>query len=424
MSERRVAVIGGGIAGLVAAYRLKGRGRVHLFERSPRLGGHVQAVTMTLPNGRPMAVETGFLAFHRSHYPELAALLDAFGIETAPSGVGLGIWDEATGWVFDNHQWFDMFGDRLPAEGRRHFADLIKRMFRHADRPDAGFIPNVRLDAFLAERGYDESIARHVLWPSISALWGFQPHEIMAMSAVTVADSLNRFFITHHEEPFSRLAPSTDPWLATLTGSLDATVETGTPVWGLRIDGDGVVVRTAGGEARFDAAIVATHADQALRLLDAPTDAQRRVLGAFPYNRTTSVVHTDTSMLPADRAQWRDYNYRARTGPDGVRALTTWHMNALQGFESDPPVLVTVGPRGWDKGVVAEERVIARIDYAHPASPPEAVAARTELAAIAHEGPVYFCGSYFGSTGSNECAVASATRAAEALLARRSEEQE
>lgn len=412
-----VAVIGGGIAGLVAAYRLKGHARVHLFEREPRLGGHVHAETVSLPDGRAMADETGFLAFHRSHYPELSALLDAFGIETAPSGVGLGIWDEATGWVFDNHQWFDLFGDRLPAEGRRHFADLIKRMFRHADRPEAGHIPNIRLDAFLAERGYDASIARHVLWPSISALWGFQPHEIMAMSAVTVADSLNRFFITHHEEPFSRLAPSTDPWLAKLRSALDAKVKTGTPVLGVRPDGDGVVVRTAAGEARFDAAIVATHADQALALLEAPTEDQRRVLGAFPYNRTTSVVHTDATLLPADRTQWRDYNYRAQTGPAGTRALTTWHMNALQGFESDPPVLVTVGPRGWDAGVVAPDRVIARIDYAHPASPPEAVTAREKLGAIAHQGPLYFCGSYFGSTGSNECAVASATRAVEALLA-------
>jgi hypothetical protein len=117
--------------------------------------------------------------------------------------------------------------------------------------------------------------------------------------------------------------------------------------------------------------------------------------------------------MPEDRSLWREYNYRAA----GDRALTTWWMNALQGLPVEDPVLVTVGPRGWGTDEVVSD-VVARIDYTHPASPPEAVAARPAMERLALEGPIYFCGSYLGSTGSNECAIASATRAADALLTR------
>ncbi len=416
--------MGGGIAGLACAHRLRGRARVTLYERADRLGGHVHAVTVPTATG-PVAVETGFLAFHRSHYPTLSGLLDAFGIATAPSGVGLGIWDEPGGLVFDRRDWFTMFGhpgaaahagDRLPAAGRAHLADLVARLWRHARRPEGQVIPNVRLDEFLAERGYDAAIARYVLGPSIAALWGFQPAEIMAMSARTVADSLNRFFHAEDGEPFERIVPSTDAWLARLVGALDAQIRTGLAVSAVRPAEVGVVVETAAGTATYDAAVLALHADDALRALAAPTARQREVLGAFTYNATTSIVHTDAAALPPDPAAWSDYNYRARQGEGGIETLATWDMRRIQGIEAAEPVLVTVGPRGFSDPI-DPARVLARVDYRHPASPPAAVAARPALAELNAGGPIYLCGSYFGSTGSNECAIASALRAADAAVA-------
>ncbi|MDB5099805.1 MAG: amine oxidase, flavin-containing protein [Cyanobacteria bacterium RYN_339] len=381
-----IAIVGGGIAGLACAYYLKGNCRVTLYEAAPRLGGHVHAVTVA---GVP--VETGFLALHRSKYPELVALLDAFGVETAPTGVGLSIWDEDAGWCFDNQAWFTLFGDRLPAAGRAHLADLVARVIR-------GRLPNVRLDAFLAERGYEAGVARYVLLPSIAALWGFQPAEVLAMSVRTVADMLDRFFTTAHQEPFERVVPSTDAWLSRLVGALDAQVLTGhavAQVAGTTVDG-----------RAYDAVVLATHADRALALLADPTAAEQATLASFPYHRSTSVVHTDAAVLGEVR---REYNYRVR----GENSFVTWDVARIQGVATD--ALVTVGPRGFT-GLIDPRLEVARIDYDHPASPPEAVAARDGLAALNGAVGRYFCGSYFGSTGSNECAVASAKRVAEAIL--------
>lgn len=378
----RVAIVGGGTAGLACAHYLDGRAEVTLYEAAPRLGGHVHAVSVG-----GVAVETGFLAIHRSRYPELVALFERFGVRTAPTGVGLGIWDETAGEVFDNHAWFG----RLAGPARGHLADLVRRVIR-------GTLPNVRLDAFLAERGYDGAIAREVLWPSIAALWGFQPAEVMAMSARTVGDMLDRFFTTAHEEPFERVDPSTDDWLSRLVGSLSCRIVLGTPIQGIQ-------GTTLGGET-YDAVVLATHADVALAALADASSSERELLGAFTYNRSTSVVHTDATVLPALR---RDYNYRAL----GDRSFVTWDMRSIQGVDAD--VFVTVGPRGFS-GVIDPALEVARVDYAHPASPPAAVEARARLAELNGPGRFY-CGSYFGSTGSNECAVASAKRAAEAVLA-------
>jgi hypothetical protein len=379
---KHVAIVGGGIAGLACAYYLRGRCRVTLFEAAPRLGGHVHAVQVG-----DMAVEAGFLALHCSKYPELVALLAAFGVETAPTGVGLGIWDEATGEVFDNQAWFERLGG--PARG--HLADLVARVIR-------GRMPNVPLGEFLAERGYDERVAKEVLWPSIAALWGFQPTEITAMSARTVADMLDRFFTTAHTEPFERIVPSTDAWLGKLVGALDAELLVGRPI--RRVAGATVDDRA------FDAVVLATHADTALALLADPSPDEAALLGAFPYNRSTSVVHTDASVLPALR---REYNYRAR----GEQSFVTWDMRRIQGLRAD--VFVTVGPRGFT-GLIDPALEVARVDFEHPASPPAAVAAREQLDRLNLGGQRFYCGSYFGATGSNECAVASARRAAQAVL--------
>lgn len=408
-SRRRVAVVGGGIAGLACAYYLRGVADVHLFERAPRLGGHVHAARVPWAGGE-VDVETGFLAFHRSRYPRLAALLDAFGVETAPSGVGLAIWDQPEGLLYRHQDWFGMFGDRLPPALRGELTSLLTLIFRHEKRPEAHPYPNVRLDAFLAGRGCDPALARHVIVPSIAALWGFQPAEIMAMSARTVLASLARFMGASHDEPFERIAPSTRGWIDRLAAGTGATIAVNARVD--RVDAGRVIL---GGEVlAFDHVVVATHADTALALLAAPTPAQAQVLGAIPYRRTMSLLHDDVGVLPPDPAAWDDYTYVLRQEAGGEVASTTWHMGRLQGQPGN--LLVTVGPpdllhRGW----LRPERVLFSASYTHPAMTPEAVEAREGLPRLNAGGPVWFCGSYFGETGSNECAIEAAWQVAEGI---------
>lgn len=402
----RVAIIGGGISGLACAHYMGDAFDVDLYEREGRLGGHVNAVTTA---GATVPVETGFLAFHRSRYPTLMALFEAFGVETGPSGVGLAVWDREAGLCYRQSQWFELFGTRLPGELRAQFSSLLGLIFRHEKRPEAHPYPNVRLDEFLAERGCHPDLARHVLVPSISALWGFQPAEVMAMSTVTVLESLGRFVGQTHDEPFERVVPSTDAWLARLTASLGARVLRGR---GVSAVGPGPTVVVEGRREAYAAVVLAVHADQALRVLEAPTAAQRRVLGAIPYNRTAAILHDDVGVLPACRAE---YTYAF----DAERAMTTWNMNMIQSLDPAQPWLVSVGvPDLAERGCVEAGRIRYQTVYEHPAMTPEAIAVQGELPGLNAEGPIYFCGSYFGVTGSNECAVASALAVSRQVRAR------
>jgi predicted NAD/FAD-binding protein len=409
MARPRVAVVGGGTAGLASAYFLGPHAEVTVFESQKRTGGHVNALQVP---GHLVAVETGFLAFHRSHYPTLVALLERFAIQTAPSPTGLSIWDERAGLCFGQSQWASVFGSRLPASARAQFADLMALMFRHHRNPTASTIANVSLSEFLAARGYDDAIARYVLWPSISALWGFQPEQVMAMSAISVIESLNRFFVTAADEPFERVIPSTDAWLGALRSALTATLLTECRVTQVQASDTEVQVTSTRGTEPFDAVVIATHADTALSLLAAPLPAQATTLAAFSYYQSTSIVHTDPHVLPPTGRS--DYNYRALA--TSAHTLATWDMRRIQGLQSD--LFVTVGPLDWDDSqLIDPSRVIARVPYSHPAGTPAAVTHRPHLAALNAEGPVYFCGSYFGATGSNECALASAAAACERLVA-------
>jgi predicted NAD/FAD-binding protein len=170
-----------------------------------------------------------------------------------------------------------------------------------------------------------------------------------------------------------------------------------------------VVVRTDDGvERRFDRAVVATHADEALALLEDPSRAEREILGAFGYTTNEAVLHTDARLLPRSRAAHASWNYRV----DGAeRPTVTYYLNRLQRLEAERDYLVTLNQP------VAEEKVIARFVYTHPRFTVEAIRAQRRLRDLSGERHTEFAGAYFGN-GFHEDGLAAGVRSAAALGAR------
>jgi predicted NAD/FAD-binding protein len=165
-------------------------------------------------------------------------------------------------------------------------------------------------------------------------------------------------------------------------------VHSGLPVHSVQRHADGVSVTVADGKIMaFDRVVLATHADQALDLLADASPEEKSVLGPFEYSRNTTVLHTDTSLLPATKSARAGWNYVARSGTP----LTTYWMNRLQGLDTEETYLVTLN--GAD--AVDPERVIARMDYRHPIYTPEVVAAQVKLATL-NTGRIAFAGAYHG----------------------------
>ncbi|GAA1616135.1 MULTISPECIES: NAD(P)/FAD-dependent oxidoreductase [Kribbella] len=389
-----VAVIGAGVSGLTACYLLARRFDVTLFEAAPRLGGHAHTHDLTDPAGRRLAVDTGFIVHNTRTYPLLRRLFDELRVPTRPTEMSMSISDPAHGLEFaggrgatgifaQRRRLADPRFLRLLAEVRRFHrraADYVTRTDDH---------DLLTFGEFLEAERFTPAFIRLYAVPVVSCVWSCGGN-----SALTYPARYLFRFLDHH----GMLSIGGSPQWMTVTGGsrtyvdavadrLDA-VRTGRPVRAVQRHPDGVAVTVADGNTfDFDRVVVATHADQALDLLADATPQEKAVLGPFGYSRNETVLHTDTSLLPATKNARASWNYVVRPGAP----LTTYWMNRLQGLETDETYLVTLN----GAKTVDPAKVIARMDYRHPIYTPEAVGAQARLAGL-NTGRVAFAGAYHG----------------------------
>jgi predicted NAD/FAD-binding protein len=397
----RVAVIGSGISGLGAAYLLSRTHDVHVFEQEGRAGGH----TRTIRNGG-LGLDMGFLVHNERNYPLLSRLFRELRVATHESEMSFSV-SCPCGLEYSGRR---PFAQPRRSVDPRHLGLLweIGRWLRTARSSlDELDCERWSLERYLDEHQYSSRFRRHFLVPLTAALWSTAPGRALEYPAAPAI----RFFENHGMLGFGRVR-----W-RTVTGGNDAYVRAiaerlghrlllGAGVRSLRRGSDGVELTTADGERRqFDAAVVATHADQALRLLEDPSPAEQRALGAFRYTRNETVLHTDTSYLPATRAARSSWNYRL--GDEG-QPTVTYYLNRLQRLESEQDWCVTLN------GEVAEEHVVDRTSFEHPLFTVETVAAQRELRALSGERRTWYAGAHHGN-GFHEDGLASGVAAAEGL---------
>ena len=379
----KIAVVGAGIAGLGAARALVGHD-VTVFEAAARVGGHVHTVEV---DGH--AIDMGFIVCNRERYPRFFELLGELGVATRPTTMAFSVSLPDDDLEWGSASLSALFADRRKLVDVRHWRLLIEvlRFLRAARRDLAtGALRGRSLDDYLA--AWTRDIRDRFAVPLAAALWSLAPDRCGAFPA-----ELFVRFLDHHGmlSPVRPLA-----WHTVVGGSrryVDALVErlrargvtfvTSTPVRSIARDANGVVVNGA----RFDLVIVATHADTALALLDAPTDDECRVLGAIRYSTNRTVLHTDRRFLPKRPAAHAAWNYVADR--DVSRVAVTYSMTKLQGLP-DRPYLVTLEPRSEPSGVLAEA------SFAHPQFDLAALAAQAELPRLGNAQHTFYAGAHFG----------------------------
>ncbi|MFI6298853.1 NAD(P)/FAD-dependent oxidoreductase [Nonomuraea sp. NPDC050790] len=396
MERRRIAVIGSGIAGLTAAYVLQRDHDVTLFESDARLGGH--AHTHDVPTG---AVDSGFIVHNRRTYPLLTRLFAELGVRTRASPMSLSVACAGCGLEYAGGKGLTGLLAQRPRPAYLRMLGEMPR-FRRAARHLLASGQDRTLGEFA--EGFTTYFGTHFLTPLISAVWSCAP----AMALEYPARHLFTFLRNH-----GMLAVGGSPSWRTVVGGSRAYVEriakhltavhTNCAVRELRRSGDGVEL-VADGRHTFAAAVVATHPDQALRLLAEPTPTEREVLGAFTYSRNEAVLHTDTTLLPrapGARASWNlRMDCRAAAAP---RVRVSYDMDRLQG----QPYLVSLGEP------IAEQHQLARMVYHHPVYTPASVAAQRRLPSL-NDASIVFAGAYHG-WGFHEDGCRSGLLAAQAL---------
>lgn len=393
----RIAIIGSGISGLGAAYLLRRSFDVEVFEQEQRAGGHANTV-----DHAGLALDTGFLVHNARNYPLLTRLFGELGVGTHQSDMSFSVACAGCGLEYSGRRPFAQ-PRNAARPGHLRLVWEIGRWLRTAQSDDE----SQTLAAYLDEQRYSPRFRRHFLVPLTSALWSTPPARALDFPAAYAID----FFRNHGMLGFGRFR-----W-RTVTGGSRAYVERLQTILGPRLHlgagvrslartADGVRLRLAdGGAQTFDQVVVATHADQALRLLEDPSDDERRVLGRFDYAVNEAVLHTDASFLPRTRRARASWNYRL--GDDG-RATVTYHLNRLQALDTTQDYCVTLNEH------VDERHVLARFAYEHPQYTLSTLAAQRELPRLQGARRTWYAGAHFGN-GFHEDGLASGVAVARAL---------
>lgn len=418
MSRRRIAIVGAGISGLVAAYVLSRAYDVTVFEAAPRAGGHTNTIDVRV-GGSVHHVDTGFIVFNERNYPGFSRLLGHLDVASQPTDMSFSVQCGVSGLEYRGSSLSTFFAQRANLARPRHWKLLreILRFNREAPRlleqPEDGTM----LRDHLAEHGYSDDLRDHYIVPMAAALWSADPATVLDFPAHYFV----RFFENHgffklEGRPTWRVVRGgSQRYVERLVAQLDARcgkgwLRTRTPVRGIRRGPDGVVVRTeAHGDEAFDEVVLAVHSDQALALLEDAADAERDVLADVAYQPNEAVLHSDPSVMPRERRAWSSWNYHLPRTGSGAATVTYW-MNMLQSLPEEPPFFVTLN-RSADIDPALVHRTIS---YAHPVYDPAARAAQRRWSKVNGVNRTWYCGAWWG-WGFHEDGVQSALRVCHAL---------
>jgi uncharacterized protein len=408
----RIAVVGTGISGLGAAWLLSPHHEVHVFEREARIGGHTHTVPVTRPGGSPVPVDTGFIVYNEVTYPLLVRLFDELGVETQASDMSWSLRCRRCDLEYAGSP------KGIVAQPRNlrdpsylgMLADIVRfnRIGRRlVDDPRA---TSLSIGRFLHVGRFGHGFREHYLLPMAGAIWssGTGPIERFPLQ------TLLQFFANHgllglrSHHPWRTVVGGTSSYLPLLTAPFADRIHRGLGIVGLHRDRTGATLRlTDATTQRFDAVVIAAHADEALGMLDDASPLEKELLGSWGYSSNDTWLHTDTALMPRSRAAWASWNYLL----DDCRAPASkvslsYHMNRLQSLDEPEDYLVTLNPTTAPRS----ERVLRRMEYTHPSYAPESVASQSRLDELNGRRRTFFVGAYH-RYGFHEDGLWSAVRA-------------
>ncbi len=414
-ATRHVAVIGSGIAGLSAAWLLSRAHRVTLIEADARPGGHSH--TVLAPTGDTMTpVDTGFIVYNERNYPNLTALFDHLGVDTVRTDMSFSASLDGGRLEYSSAGLGGLLGQRRNSVNFRFWLMVrdIGRFYIDAPRlVGRADCATLTLGEYLDRNGYSDAFIEDHLLPMGAAIWSTTARQMRDYPLVAFV----RFFIHHglldlvDRPKWRTVKGGSTQYVQRMLGAI-ADIQLGAGAVSILREHGGVTVIDGKGERQwFTDVVIATHADQALKLLGDPDESENALLGAFGYTDNEAVLHSDISLMPQRQRVWSAWNYIGESADTGERPLcVTYWMNTLQALDPAHPLFVTLNPTRE----IAADKFIRSFNYTHPLFDRKAVDAQQHLWRLQGRRNTYFAGSYFGA-GFHEDALQSGLLAAETL---------
>lgn len=413
----RIAIVGGGVAGITAAYLLQRDHQVSLYEKNSYIGGHTH--TITIPSGPDAGtpVDTGFIVLNDRTYPILNRLFRELGVSIRKSDMSFGYFHEKSGFQYASRNLKSLFAQRRNLRDPGYWFMLAEillfnRLVRN--RLNKGMLAAVTLGQFLHRFRFSDRFRKQYLFPMVAAIWSAPDLAVDRFPMLTFA----RFFdnhgllTIHHHPQWYHVAGGSHTYVKAFLEQFQGEVFTRADIVSIERRNGGVTIKDADGAAQtFDQVVIATHADEAYRLLADPSNDEQRLLGAWRYSTNQTYLHTDLAWMPSNPNAWASWNIiRGARSDRGSPVTLTYHMNRLQQLKTRNQYLVTLNPFR----PIAEDKIIARMTYTHPVFTFGSLGTQPDLPGLNGVRNTFFCGSYFGY-GFHEDAARSGVQAASAI---------
>jgi predicted NAD/FAD-binding protein len=410
-----IAIIGAGISGLTAAYHLRHKHNITVYEAAPRIGGHTATIDVE-HKGRHYAIDTGFIVYNDWTYPNFIELMQELGVETQPTEMSFSVRCDESGLEYGGNNLNTLFAQRrnlLRPSFHRMLRDIL-RFNREAihDLESGRISETTTLGDYLVDNRYGEAFIYQYLLPMGCAIWSASTERMVDFPLLF----FTRFFKNHgllsvNDRPqWHVIKGGSRRYLEPLIREFSGAIRLDARISSVRRRQDSVELEMANGLAvQYDQVVFACHSDQALGLLGDASRAECDALEAIPYQSNEVVLHTDESLLPRHRAAWSSWNYWLRELQQ-EQAVLNYNMNILQGLKSDTTFCVTLNATES----ISPNKIIDSFNYSHPVFSLESVTAARKIQDFNGLNRTWFAGAYLGN-GFHEDGVVSGRRVADAI---------
>lgn len=408
----KIAIVGSGISGLTAAYLLNRKHEIVLFEKDDYIGGHTHTHDIE-QNGEVYPVDTGFIVHNDKTYPNFIKLMAELGVTRIPTEMSFGVKSEVSGLEYCGTNLNHVFAQRTNILNRS-FLKMLKEILRFNKEVTRQYeeqtLPeDLTLGEYLKSNGYTDYFTNHYAIPMGAAIWSIGTEQMMQFPMMF----FTRFFHNHglltvtDQPQWYVLQGGSKAYIEPITKGFIENIRLNSEVTSIRRYEDHVQVGFNGKEETFDHVVIAAHSNQALAMLESPTDAEKEILGAVPYEPNEAILHQDKTPMPKKKLAWASWNYRLRKGQEN-RPTLTYDMNNLQRLTADPAFFVTLN----QTDLIQEEKVIGRYQYEHPVYLKEGEKAQQRFKEVSGSNRTHYCGAYWFN-GFHEDGVVSGLRVAE-----------
>tara|TARA_A100000164_G_scaffold161370_1_gene143101 strand:- start:673 stop:1911 length:1239 start_codon:yes stop_codon:yes gene_type:complete len=391
----KIAVVGSGISGLSAAYYLSKKHKVDLFEKEDHFGGHSHTIDVLI-NNKKVSVDIGFIVFNHETYPNLINFFNENHVEIEKSDMSFSVNVKGTNIEYCGKGLRGMFSNKLNIlnpKFLRMFFDIIN-FYRNCDKIKE-FKDDITLGEFLVNKKLSKSFIEYHLIPMVSAIWSMPPYEASKMPLkffLKFFQNHGLFKLKNRPQWYTvtnRSRTYVDKVLSNISGEYFKNYKINL------IKRQSSHVHIYYGEKNeffeYDKVVIASHADEALNIIEKPSEEEKKILQNFSYRENLAVIHTDETVMPKNKNAWSSWNSIVSGGKDSKNSLTYW-LNLLQNLKCDENIFLSLNP--FLK--IQENKILKKVKFTHPYYDQNALGNQNKLNYLQNKNNTLFCGSYFG----------------------------